>query len=700
MTKTGRSPEARLAIGALSCLVALVAALGVWQVVTARSSQQAELERANANAARLASSALGSALDSRLQLLTNLAHQPGVATIFTKDKPAELSRVAEALHVLYPGFASFDIISGAGRVEARWPAARGAVGKDLSTQQFFVAAKRSGKPYITGAIEQQSSPHELVTLLLAPVRDKGGQLAGFLAASIPGATVGSLIGGDALQGSSLVVFDGSGHALLGSGANGKDEFASSPSVAAALAGRTGGASGRVPGYSGDRLVGYAPVPSVGWAVLVEQPYSALNAQIAGLTERLAAIALVVVLASVGTGLLVASLLARLGRERQRATALMTSVGEGVATLGYDGTLQDLNPALERLMGRPRDELVGKGWSRALSLYDQRGDPVPWEGSLASQAASEGQVIGTTGYSLHLARADGQRVPVSMTAAPLRVGDELLGAVVVLRDVSSEREVDQLKSSLVSTVSHELRTPLTMVQGFAELLLSRDDLDAKRSREALEQILGSAQRLGRLIDDLLSVSRIDSGKLQVDLGTVDLATAVAEGVRVAESQPVGGRGAVPSAQGRVVVELPPQLLAVMADRDKLVQVFVNLISNALKYSSAHSPVRVVAAQQRDHVEISVVDEGIGMTDEECTQIFDKFMRADRPEVRRVTGTGLGLYITKSLVEVQHGQIWVKSKRGEGTTFSFSLPVAPVPPESEVVGSQVSTQVSTQVIKEVG
>lgn len=689
MTK-GRPPEARLAIAALSCLVVVVAVLGGWQVLTARSSQRAELERADSNAAHLASSALGSALASRLELLSNLAGQPGIASIFTKEKPAQQASVAKTLHVLYPGFASFDIISPAGRVQARWPATPGAVGKELSSQQFFIDAKQSGRPYISGAIEQESSPHELVTLLLVPVRESGGKLAGFLAASIPGSAIGSLIGGDTLQGSALVVLDGSGHVLLGPGASAEHSFAALPSVSAALAGRAGGASGRVPGYRGERLIGYAPVRSVGWAVLVEQPHSALNALTKALTERLIAITLVVVLAAVGTGLLVVSLFGRLGRERQRAAALMTSVGEGVATLGYDGSLRNVNPALERLTGRSRDELVGNDWRNALNLYDQHGDPVPWDGSLASQAALEGQVFATTGYGLHLARADGQRVPVSMTAAPLRVEGESLGTVVVLRDVSTEREVDQLKSSLVSTVSHELRTPLTMVQGFAELLLSRDDLDAKRSHEALEQILGSAQRLGRLIDDLLSVSRIDSGKLHVELGNVDVADAVSEGVRVAESQPVGGRTAVTSGHGRVVVELPPELRQVTADRDKFLQVLVNLISNALKYSGPTSTVRVTALQQKDHVVISVVDEGIGMTEDECAQVFDKFIRADRPEVRRVTGTGLGLYITKSLIEMQHGQIWVKSKLGEGTAFSFSLPISRLQPDNRVLVPQATKE----------
>ncbi|HTW05997.1 MAG TPA: MASE4 domain-containing protein [Acidimicrobiales bacterium] len=366
---------------------------------------------------------------------------------------------------------------------------------------------------------------------------------------------------------------------------------------------------------------------------------------------------------------------QLAQEGERVSAVMASVGEGVVTVDADGVVRSTNPAMERLAGRPRSELVGKGWAEALSLYDQRGNLITWPESLAAQAVRQHRVLATSGYGLYLASGDGQRVPVSMTAGPLLVGEDLLGAVAVLRDVSNEREVDQLKSSLVSTVSHELRTPLTMVQGFAELLLSRDDLGQERSREALERIHLSAQRLGRLIDDLLSVSRIDSGKLRVDLAAVDVLEVVNEAVQVAPSQAIEAEGHEVAACGRLVVDIAFDFPRVMADRDKFVQILTNLVSNALKYSPSPAPVRVTAERMHDHAEISVTDQGIGMSEAECSQVFEKFVRVDRAEVRRVSGTGLGLYITKSLVEMQHGQVWARSEPGHGSVFGFSLPLAP-------------------------
>jgi PAS domain S-box-containing protein len=677
--RPSRSAEIRLAIGALAFLVAIVATLGTWQVMTARRSQQAEIEDGEVSAAHLASSALRSALTSRLQLLSNLAAQPGLSAIFTKESQAQQAKIAAALHILYPGFASFDVIGAQGRLDARWPADPAKVGTDLSSQAFFAAAMRSGKPYVSQALQQSAAPRELVTLLAAPVRGPAGHIVGLLAASIPGSSLGDLIGGTMLRdGGALLVFDQYGHALMGPAASATRSYRALRVVAGALAGRTGSATGTVPGYSGPRLAGYAPVPSTGWVVVVEEPSSVLTDQIAGLTERLVAIGLVVVVLAVGTVLLVASLLKRLSRERQRAAAVMDSVGEGVATIDRDGVVQSTNPALDLLTGWPASRLAGRRWEEALNLYDQRGNAISWAGSLAAEAAHQRRVLATSGYGLHLARADGQRVPVSMTAAPLMAGTELLGAVVVLRDVSSERQVDQLKSSLVSTVSHELRTPLTMVQGFTELLLSRPELSPERAHEALQQIHGSALRLGRLIEDLLSVSRIDSGKLRVDLAAVDVPDVLGEVVTIVGSHPADGRSekVASSASERLVVDVAPDLSPVMADRDKLVQVILNLVSNALKYSAPAAPVHVVAERKHDHAQISVIDEGIGMTDTECSQVFEKFARADRPEVRKVSGTGLGLYITKNLVEMQHGQVWVKSEPGKGSIFAFSLPLAPI------------------------
>lgn len=344
------------------------------------------------------------------------------------------------------------------------------------------------------------------------------------------------------------------------------------------------------------------------------------------------------------------------------SALLASIAESVVTTDPDGHITSINPAMETLGGWAEAEVVGRLYADVYSIYDHSGRPVPLEKRVLSRAIKTRQRVASNGFDLMLITRDGRRVPIAITASPI-IGNDggMLGGVDIVRDVSADREVDQMKSALVSTVSHELRTPLTMIQGFSELLLTRK-FDAKQSAEALQQINASSERLGRLIDDLLSVSRIESGKLAPRKEELNLSELIGE----IAAQYVGVR--------TVRADIPRGLPSVTADRDMLVQILTNLVSNAVKYSPEAAPVEVTAAPNNGNIEISVTDRGFGITDQEMNNLFEKFYRVDRPEVQKVGGTGLGLFISRSLVEMQGGQIWVTSSAGKGSTFSFSLPVA--------------------------
>jgi PAS domain S-box-containing protein len=354
--------------------------------------------------------------------------------------------------------------------------------------------------------------------------------------------------------------------------------------------------------------------------------------------------------------------ANLKESEQRQQAILASIGDGVVITDGAGVVVSINGAMERLAGWREEEVQGRPYEQAYPFLDARGEELKGGQRFLARAISTGEVVASRGYNVFLLSRDSRRVPVSIGAAPIwdRKG-ELLGGVDIIRDVSHEREVDQLKSSLVSTVSHELRTPLTMIQGFSELLLTRDT-DQQASREALEQINASARRLGRLIEDLLSVSRIESGRLEVRLDPVAVPEAVEE---------------VSALLGRdrdLRIDIEDELPPVMADGELLIRILTNLLSNAVKYSLPETPISVTARSVGTSAEVSVSDRGIGMSQAEMARLFDKFFRADSPEVRSAGGTGLGLYITRNLVEMQGGQIWAESEPGRGTTFRFTLPLA--------------------------
>jgi len=220
----------------------------------------------------------------------------------------------------------------------------------------------------------------------------------------------------------------------------------------------------------------------------------------------------------------------------------------------------------------------------------------------------------------------------------------------------------MKSDFVSTVSHELRTPLTSIYGFAETLLRRDIGFSDAERETfLGYIASESERLTRIVDALLNVARLDSGNLRVDLRATDVGALLQEAVPAEDADTNGHR---------FVVDVPGGVPDVRADADKLRQVVDQLIANAVKYSPAGGVVRLEARQRTDAVEISVADEGVGIPTSRLDRVFDKFYRGGDSQ----PGTGLGLFIAQGLVAAMGGKIWVNSKEGRGSRFTFELPVA--------------------------
>jgi signal transduction histidine kinase len=265
----------------------------------------------------------------------------------------------------------------------------------------------------------------------------------------------------------------------------------------------------------------------------------------------------------------------------------------------------------------------------------------------------------------LRRKSGGRVSVGITYAPLmdREG-RLVNIIANVRDISRFREADRLKNTFVSMVSHELKTPVTIIQGYAETL-NRPDAKWNRDemREGLSVIAEETQRLSRLIDDLLDVSRLQAGMPSLQMEDVAL-DALAE--RVIE------RFKPQTEEHELSIRFPSEFPAVRGDPGRLEQVLDNLVSNALKYSPGGGPVVVRGRVRSNEVVVTVTDEGIGIPATEQGRIFEPFYRVDGSLRRETSGAGLGLYLAKAIVEAHGGRIWVESKPGEGSCFFFALP----------------------------
>jgi two-component system sensor histidine kinase VicK len=221
----------------------------------------------------------------------------------------------------------------------------------------------------------------------------------------------------------------------------------------------------------------------------------------------------------------------------------------------------------------------------------------------------------------------------------------------------------MRDTFVSIASHELRTPLTAITGYSDLLLRRDPSDATR-RKWLKTIFDNSQRISSMANDLLNVSRIQAGKIPLELDHLKLPSILSEQIDMAKEF---------SDKHEFVVDIEPHLPEVIADRDKFGQVVANLLNNAIKYSPDGGRITLSAHhyQSQNRVIVSITDEGIGISPEDKDSLFTTFHRIQRPETHSVRGSGLGLFIAKEWTEAMGGNIWVESELNKGSTFFIAI-----------------------------
>jgi len=369
------------------------------------------------------------------------------------------------------------------------------------------------------------------------------------------------------------------------------------------------------------------------------------------------------------------------RESQaRIRAITDGVNEALVLVAPDGRVLDTNQRFVELFGVPMESIVGQRLADIRTMFDQ----------LFAEAEELYELALATSAD---AGQDRERLVVQnwpqarelqLYSRPVRDEQGFLGRLFVFRDVTRERELDRMKTEFVSLVSHELRTPLTSIKGFTEMVL---DGDAGEINEEVEEYLGivfsNAERLVALVNDLLDLSRVESGRIQLQSEPVDL-NQVVQIVVATMQHKLQEKGQ------RLSVQLDPAATSVLGDKDKLVQVLTNYVSNAYKYTQADGEIRIEISRQDGLARVAVVDNGFGISPEDQEQLFTRFYRVDNSMTREVGGTGLGLSIVKQLIELMGGEVSVESALGSGSTFAFTVPLAAGPPEAAEVVPAVPSE----------
>jgi len=360
----------------------------------------------------------------------------------------------------------------------------------------------------------------------------------------------------------------------------------------------------------------------------------------------------------------ARLASLMAQEKQRLESILEGSAEGIMAVDSQRRITGFNSAMERLLGYPREDVLGKQCSRVLGFRDWRDNDLCGERCpMRSVPARPRPVFQQQG---RITTKDGQTVDVEMVYSIVRAPDgKPLNAVINVRDITRLREVENLRSTFLSMLGHQLQTPISIMKGYTSTLARGDGKwDEAVMRQGLQVIEDEADRLSRIVNRLLLASRIESGTLTLRTEPVQLKSLVGKVVRRFE-------GLAPTHE--LVVETDKGLPPVQADADLMEEVLGNLIDNAIKYSPDGGEITISAEMGEGEVAITVADEGIGIPRRDLESVFERFHRVDSDAVQAVRGIGLGLFICRYIVEAHGGAISVESELGQGSQFTVTLPL---------------------------
>lgn len=361
-------------------------------------------------------------------------------------------------------------------------------------------------------------------------------------------------------------------------------------------------------------------------------------------------------------------------EQLKSDILLKSIGDGALVTDLSGAIQLFNQPAADITGWAEDEATGIHYTQVLPLEDEEGNELTGNNDLFNYVIRSKQ--GIRRKDITMLNRQQTRVHLSLTIAPIFAStDSVTGTVAVFSDISQEKKAARERDEFISTASHEMRTPVAAIEGFLSLALNQQVSTVdENAQKYIQKAYESTQHLGKLFKDLLSITRLEDNTLDeqpepFELGKV-IKAAVDELQFKAEQKglelKLKSHGGIGTDQNEVM-----PLFYVNADSERIREVFINLVDNAIKFTP-EGEVNASISGDDKQVTVGVHDQGIGIPEDEIEHLFQKFYRVDNGKTREIGGTGLGLYLCRTIIEMYNGRIWVESEEGAGSSFYFSLP----------------------------
>jgi len=362
---------------------------------------------------------------------------------------------------------------------------------------------------------------------------------------------------------------------------------------------------------------------------------------------------------------------RMAFETERDRTLLESLGEGLITIDQKANVVLINSKAIRLLELNEQKVpIGSSVSSVLKLYGQEDKLLPVDQTPAVMTLKLAAAVSDV-FGLH--RKDSTKIIVNVSASPVIVDGKVAGAIMTLRDVTKEREVDRMKTEFISLASHQLRTPLSAIRWFTEMLLAGDAGKLQPEQmDFAQNISDSTDRMIALVNALLNISRIESGRIMIAPKPTDLRELVSGIVNDLKAK-------TEEKKQTLIISVHADLPKINLDPQLIGQVYLNLLTNAVKYTPKGGEISVFISKKDDQVISQITDNGYGIPKDQQDRVFQKFFRATNAVKVETDGTGLGLYLIKAVIESSGGRIWFESEENKGTTFWFSIPLSGMKPK---------------------